>query len=822
MCHSERPEGAKNLLFRKLGDSSVAALPQHDVEKRSDKPGYVAHPPGLPVYRSTRSPGLPKLFSQPPHLPRPAFCAKIGAMIARFLRPTIGHILAAYVLLAAAFSVATPIFEAPDELQHVYVIKHLVETRTLPVLQPGAGEDEALYGQEAGQPPLYYALGAMLVAGVDMGQPPPERNPHANVGNPMQPGNKNIVVHTPAEAWPWRGLLLAVHLLRFFSILLGAGTVFFAWKIADGLFPGQEALALAAAAFVAFLPQFLFISAAVTNDNLIIFLATFVFWLVLYWFGPRLQRAPEWPEALLLGMFLGFAALSKLSGLYLWAIVALTYLAHAWFQKDWGDSLASGVLTFFAAVVIAAPWFWRNWLLYGDPTALGPFLAVVGHRTTPVHPRTEFQGLRISLVGLFGWFNIPLPEWVYRVWDGFLAVSAIGFLQGVWRRRFRLRPLRNHAFLFLLAAWLGVILLALIRWTTLTPGTQGRLLFPALVSLSILLMLGWREWLPGKSWWLALPPTALLALSLFSVAWVIPTAYRYPDLISAEAIPPEARRVPITYDGRIQLLGAQAEPTTVYPGEDFDLTLFWRRVDLMPYNASLFIHVLARGFDEVAQVNSYPGWGNAPTRTWPPNKVLVDRYRLHVPGGLETPTRLVVDVGLYQFETGERYEGLLPGGEVPPLGILTLRAIPAYPPELPIPSPTDFRAGDLIQLAGYDLPSGPYRPGDTLPLTLYWRALNPVPEDYQVFVHLVDARGEQVAGFDKAPRDGWWPTTLWEPGHLFADDYPLILPLELPPGEYEIRAGLYRLGDLTRLPLSGKPGAVVDGAAVLTKITVGP
>ncbi len=801
-----------------LSDQGWVSYPRHSEARRAEESSAAKRPLATIPQHDAKEHD----FHSPPHLPRPAFCAKIGAMPKRLLRPTIGHILAVYALLAAAFSVASPIFEAPDEFQHVYVVKHLVETRTLPVLQPGAGEGGAPYGQEAGQPPLYYALGAVLVAGVDMGQTPPERNPHANVGNPMQPGNKNIVVHTPAERWPWRGLPLAVHLLRFFSILLGAGTVFFAWKIGDGLFPGRDALALAAAAFVAFLPQFLFISAAVTNDNLIIFLATFILWLVLYWFGPRLQRAPAWPEALLLGMFLGFAALSKLSGLYLWAIVALVYLAHAWFQKDWGDSLASGALTLFAAAVIASPWFWRNWRLYGDPTALQPFLAIMGARATPIHPRTEFQGLRISLLGLFGWFNIPLPEWAYRVWDIFLAVSAIGFLQGVWRRRFRLRPLRNYAFLILLAAWLGVILLALIRWTTLTPGTQGRLLFPALVSLSILLMLGWREWLPGKSWWLALPPTALLALSLFSIVWVIPAAYRYPDLISPDAVPPEARRAPITYDGRIQLVGALAEPTTVHPGESFELTLYWRKVDRVPYNASLFIHVLGRDFEDVAQVNSYPGWGNAPTRDWPPDQVLVDRYRIDLPGGLETPTKLVVDVGLYQLESGELYEGFLAGGDKPPLGILTLRAIPAQPPAPEIAHPTDFRADDLIQLAGYDLPTQTFHPGDALLLILYWRALSPVPEDYQVFVHLVDAGGQQVAGLDKTPLDGWWPTTLWEPGQIFADAYPLPLPSDLPPGEYEVRAGLYRLSDLARLPLSSESGEVIDGAAVLTRIRVGP
>ncbi len=740
----------------------------------------------------------------------------------RLLHPAIWHILTLYVLLAAAFSMATPIFEAPDELQHVYFIKHLAETRTLPVLQPDAGEGEALYGQEAGQPPLYYAAGAAIVAAVDMGDAPPERNPHANIGNPLQPGNKNIVVHTPAERWPWRGLPLAVHLLRFFSIFLGAGTVFFVWRIAEGLFPGQDELALAAAAVVAFLPQFLFISAAVTNDNLIIFLSAFILWLILYWFGPQFQRTPDGPEALLLGMFLGFAALSKLSGLYLWGVVALVYLVHAWMRKTWGDSLASGLLTFFAAAVIAAPWYWRNWRLYGDPTALQPFLAMVGPRTTPLHPRTEFQGLRISLLGLFGWFNIPLPQWTYRAWDLFLAMTAIGFLQGVWRRRFHLRPLRRYALLMLLAGWLVIIFLALIRWTTLTPGTQGRLIFPALASMAVLVMLGWREWLPGKRWWLALPPAALLLLSLYSAFWVIPSAYRYPDLISPEDIPPEARREPITFDGRIQLLGAWAQPLTVHPGEDFELILYWRRTEMIPYNASLYIHVLGRNYQDVAQVNSYPGWGAAPTRFWPPDQVLADRYRIHIPGGLETPTKLVVDVGMYDFETKAQYPAMLASGEMPPLGLLTLRAISATPPEVNMTHPTDFRSDALIQLAGYDLPTSSFRPGETLPLTLYWRALAPPPEDYQVFVHLIDARGQQVAGFDKAPRDGWWPASMWEPGQTFADDYPLLLPEDLPPGEYQVRAGLYRLSDLARLPLSSPSGQVIDGAAVLTKITLQP
>jgi hypothetical protein len=744
-------------------------------------------------------------------------------MSKHLFRPNIWLILVIYLLLAVAFGVASPVFEAPDELQHFAFARYLANTHTLPVLDESAMDaGQALYAQEGAQPPLYYAIGAVIISGVPDSASPPAPNPHANIGVPREPGNKNVFIHGPDEAWPWQDAPLAVHLLRLLSTLLGAGTVFFVWKIARGLFPHQEMLALAAAAFVAFLPQFLFISAAVTNDTLIIFLSTFILWLMLWWFGPDLSRSPGWAEALLLGMFLGFAALSKLSGLYLWGMVTLAYLIHLLSQRDWKQTLPMALLTGLAAVVIAFPWYWRNWLLYGDATALAPFLAIVGPRQTPIHFIPEFQGLRVSLLGLFGWFNIPLPEHIYQIWDAFLVVSAIGFLQGVWRRRFHLRPLRRRAFLILLGLWLLSILLALIIWTSKTPGTQARLIFPAIASLGILLMIGWREWLPTKAWWLSIPPALLLALSIYSVGWVLPAAYRPPQTISPDDIPMAARIEPRIFDGRIILMGASVDPATVHPGEEFDLTLYWQAREIIPYDASIFIHVLGRDYADVAQINSYPGWGTAPTSQWQPGKVLVDRYQIHVPGGTVTPTRLVVDVGLYDHDTKRHYVGVLASGETMPLGVASLRAIPQTDAEPDISHPLDVQADGIIQLAGYDLPDETYHPGQSLSLTLYWQGLAPMDEDYQIFVHLLDESGQQVAGFDKTPVDGWWPTSLWEPGQTFADSYPLVIPEALPEGQYQLQTGLYRLQDLYRLPLTGPPNQVSGNAAVLTNITVSP
>ncbi len=44
--------------------------------------------------------------------------------------------------------------------------------------------------------------------------------------------------------------------------------------------------------------------------------------------------------------------------------------------------------------------------------------------------------------------------------------------------------------------------------------------------------------------------------------------------------------------------------------------------------------------------------------------------------------------------------------------------------------------GGQIELLGYDLPKSRVRSGETLPLVLYWRALAPMSENYQTFVHV--------------------------------------------------------------------------------------
>jgi hypothetical protein len=90
-------------------------------------------------------------------------------------------------------------------------------------------------------------------------------------------------------------------------------------------------------------------------------------------------------------------------------------------------------------------------------------------------------------------------------------------------------------------------------------------------------------------------------------------------------------------------------------------------------------------------------------------------------------------------------------------------------------------------------------PGESLRFRLYWQAVAPVKEDFTVFVHLLNNEGQVVAQGDAPPLAGQYPTSVWQPGELLADERQLAIPADLKAGQYRLMAGLYRPADGTRL-----------------------
>ena len=141
-------------------------------------------------------------------------------------------------------------------------------------------------------------------------------------------------------------------------------------------------------------------------------------------------------------------------------------------------------------------------------------------------------------------------------------------------------------------------------------------------------------------------------------------------------------------------------------------------------------------------------------------------------------------------------------------------AVTPFRPLAP-PQPVAANLADEIALEGYTVDRSDVAPGDTLKVTLYWRSLKPVTDDYRGFVHLLSP-GLQVFGqLDKVSIGFYHPTSRWRPGELLRDEYAFQVAPEAPPGEYLLEAGMYTHPDALRRPIlstdlaSVSPGGVV-------------
>jgi hypothetical protein len=107
-----------------------------------------------------------------------------------------------------------------------------------------------------------------------------------------------------------------------------------------------------------------------------------------------------------------------------------------------------------------------------------------------------------------------------------------------------------------------------------------------------------------------------------------------------------------------------------------------------------------------------------------------------------------------------------------------------------------------------------------VPLTLFWRARKLVPENLKVFAHLLNAKGELVAQRDSEPVGGLRPTSGWEVGEAIEDRLGVLLPNELPGGDYRIVVGLYDPATGDRLPVMVEAAVSPDAFYEIGSVSV--
>jgi 4-amino-4-deoxy-L-arabinose transferase-like glycosyltransferase len=386
----------------------------------------------------------------------------------------LGLIILVYIGLNLTYNFITPIWEVPDELHHFQYIQYMAKNYRLP---PLSLEPAKLPFPTAFHPPLYYFLLSPFAKNV-------ANKPISFTVNP--PGAKCFFSHeSEAERFPYQGIPKIVHLLRLFSLVIGILVIFITYKLTLEIFPHKNSIALSASAITAFIPQFIFMTAGLNNENLaILFCSLSIFLLV------KLLKnlSASWGNYLALGITLSLSFLSKTSSLFL---LPPTCIFLLWKKRFKGVFVVLGTI-----LLLAGWWYFRNWILYGDPLANRVTLMA----TPWLKPCKQwwFVGNFFfrSFFAYFGITRIPVSKNLYTI---FAFLSLGGLLGLVLCRLKKILTQRQNLIIFnLFPTALLAIFLILIYYAITWTAPHGRHSFIALSIISILGVTGLDALLKNK------------------------------------------------------------------------------------------------------------------------------------------------------------------------------------------------------------------------------------------------------------------------------------------------------------------------------------
>ena len=297
--------------------------------------------------------------------------------------------------------------------------------------------------------------------------------------------------------------------------------------------------------------------------------------------------------------------------------------------------------------------------------------------------------------------------------------------------------------------------------------------------------------------------------------------------------PAISHRLEANFANQVKLLGYELAANRVEPGGGLPVTLYWQGLDWMGQSYTIFAKLLAADQTVHGGRDRLPQEGYR-TIYWAPAEIVTDSFG--VPVEADAPAGVYyLNLGLYYEVAGQALSlPLVENGQPIDASSVTLGPIKVgrTPPEFvqteanpQVALDQPFGNAPHLTLLGFDIQSPtkssdpnpptlqssnpptlrssnlPIFQSSTLSITLYWRSESPLPLDYTTFLHLSNSAGDLVAQRDQPPLKGAYPTSLWDPGEIIADQIDVPLPAELSPGRYELRVGLYDPHSDQRLPI---------------------
>ena len=379
-------------------------------------------------------------------------------------------IFSLYFLLAFGYSLLMPIWEAPDEPAHYHIAWHLASRDKYPTQR---------HNYEAHQPRTYYYLASWVLRGIN------EINPQYTAYYVPHEYKHNIRVPERRFDWNeenyrfWPG----VYLLRWINIMFGALALRLNWKAFQQIVPEKSSLRLAALALSALTPQYLHIMSSISNDALGTLAGASLFYLAI-----KAAKEPS-THIVLLSIILAFLLpfITKLTLLPVSAAL-LIVVAGSWFFKMRRKRrlVISAALILFGAIVL--------YLLF--PASIQSAANEINWRLFSLHKNAQTEKylkfISSQIVwtywGKVGWLAVGLPLWIIR---SLTTLGLLGMLiNAVILARGKLEKSQRNLWLIV---WLVALftIAAVLRNGLTTSATQGRLLFPAIGALSLLMVSGW-------------------------------------------------------------------------------------------------------------------------------------------------------------------------------------------------------------------------------------------------------------------------------------------------------------------------------------------
>ncbi|TEU12804.1 MAG: hypothetical protein E3J21_20180 [Anaerolineales bacterium] len=269
--------------------------------------------------------------------------------------------------------------------------------------------------------------------------------------------------------------------------------------------------------------------------------------------------------------------------------------------------------------------------------------------------------------------------------------------------------------------------------------------------------------------------------------------------------------------GEFRLLGYSLDTNVLEDEGVLDVALYWQSLEPVEEDYIIVVKLVN---------DVYHVWGESQGKLWgdefwasrwAEDLVIGDSHRIELLPA--TPP------GLYRLEVNvidsHSWQILEPDGEVKmlsepleiPRSSLSIEA-------LDVEHSLGADLGGKVRLLGYNIESG-FRPGDNIHLTLFWQCLEEIEQSYTVFIHLVDAGDGIVAQKDNPPVDGFYPTTKWEVGEIVRDQYDLVIPSDVPSGEYRLTMGMYLAETGARLNVLEDGVPSPDNQILLQPVAVG-